>query len=82
MRDRVTKIVQKEVAVFLILMVLLSLLTHPDLLSSPIARLDMMQELGNYLHPLLWSMAAYILIGIIRLEQIILNQIKCIFMIL
>jgi hypothetical protein len=62
-----TKIVRRETAIFFILMVALSLLTHPDLLISPMERLSLIQTQKNYLHPFLWSSAAYLLVGFIRL---------------
>ncbi len=60
------KTLQREVVYFLILMVILAMAVHPDLLSSPMERLNMMQVQQNYVHPFTWSAAAYLLIGVVR----------------
>jgi heme exporter protein D len=45
----------------------LALLFHSDLLTSPFARFEKMYQIGNYLHPFLWSGILYGLIAIVRL---------------
>ena len=45
-------IFKKELIIYTALLTGLILLMHPDLLSEPTVRLGLMQEMGNYIHPL------------------------------
>jgi hypothetical protein len=56
-----------ELVYFLAILLVLSLLQHSDLLTSPFGRIDLMVEKGNFFHPLLWTSLIYILIGFVRL---------------
>ena len=61
------KIIRKEVLYYLAILILLALVQHPDLLSSPLERITTMKELSNYAHPFLYTFGAYIIIGIFRI---------------
>ncbi|WP_345972270.1 hypothetical protein [Sulfurimonas diazotrophicus] len=61
----------REGAIFALLLIALSLLLHPDLLSDPGTRLSQMTGRGNYLHPLVYTLLVYLVVlllrGVIRL---------------
>jgi hypothetical protein len=59
------RIVIRETALFLLLLVTLSALMHPDLLEST-ARFSQMTERGNFLHPLLYTALIYLLLLLVR----------------
>lgn len=59
-------IIKLELAYFVIIFIFLALMQHPDLLTSPIVRVNKMIELGNYLHPFVWTSVFYILIALMR----------------
>jgi len=61
------KKITTELIYFLTILLVLSLLQHSDLLSSPLSRINLMAEKGNFIHPLLWTSGIYILIGFVRL---------------
>lgn len=61
------KKITTELIYFLVLLLVLSILQHSDLLSSPLQRANIMVEKGNFIHPLLWTSAIYILIGLVRM---------------
>ena len=61
------KKIKTELIYFSVLLIILALLMHPDLLSSPLDRLQLMSEKENYFHPLLWASLIYMAIGLIRL---------------
>lgn len=56
-----------ELAYFFGIVVVLAFLQHPDLLLSPLTRFNLMLDKENFFHPLLWSSAVYIFIGLFRL---------------
>lgn len=60
------KKIKIELIYFLAILLLLSVLQHSDLLSSPIQRASLMMERGNFLHPLLWTSIIYIIILALR----------------
>ena len=60
------KILKKELIIYTALLTSLILLMHPDLLSEPTDRLKTMQEMGNYVHPLLYTLFAYLVIYFFR----------------
>jgi hypothetical protein len=60
------KYVIKEGAVFLLLLITLSLLLHPDLLSDPASRLSQMLGRENYFHPLLYTLPVYLIVLLFR----------------
>lgn len=57
----------KELAVFLGLLLLLAPVFHPDLLRLPAERVDLLFSRGNVFHPILYTLIAYLLIGLIRI---------------
>lgn len=61
------KKLRTELIYFLLILLILAIIQHSDLLSAPTARVDLMFEKQNYLHPLLWTIPVYIAIGIFRL---------------
>jgi len=61
------KKITTELLYFLALLLVLALMQHPDLLSSPLERMARMAEKGNFIHPLLWTSAVYLAIGFVRL---------------
>lgn len=58
---------RKELAIYLIVLVLSAMLIHPDLLTSPLKRLDLMSERANYYHPFVFALAPYLVITLLRL---------------
>jgi len=60
------KVLQKELLFYLLTLVTLALVMHIDLISDPFARLETMQEKGNYSHPFLYSFIIYGIILILR----------------
>ena len=60
------KILKTELVIYTALLTMLIFLMHPDLLNNPTARLGLMQEKGNYIHPLLYTFFVYLIIFFIR----------------
>ena len=60
------KILKTELVIYTALLSVLIVLMHPDLLSNPTARLGLMQEKGNYIHPLLYTFFVYLIIYFFR----------------
>lgn len=60
------KMLSKETAYFFAILVVLALLQHPDLLHSPLLRIENFIHNGSYLHPFLWSLGLYLIIGFFR----------------
>jgi ABC-type multidrug transport system fused ATPase/permease subunit len=60
------KVLLKEVVIFLLLVLVLAPLMHPDLLSTPAERFDAMAEKENYWHPLLYTFILYTIIAVVR----------------
>jgi uncharacterized membrane protein YcfT len=59
-------VIKKELTIYTALLTVLILLMHPDLLSEPTVRLGLMQEMGNYIHPLLYTFFIYLVLYFIR----------------
>lgn len=59
-------ILKKEFTIYTALLTLLIFLMHPDLLSEPTTRLGLMQEMGNYIHPLLYTLFVYLVLYFFR----------------
>jgi hypothetical protein len=70
------KVISTELAYFFTILVVLALLFHGDLLTSPLSRLERMDQIGNYWHPFLWASVLYVLIGIVRLIVKGINKLK------
>ena len=58
--------IKKELFIYTALLTGLILLMHPDLLSEPTVRLGLMQEMGNYIHPLLYTLFIYLVLYFFR----------------
>ncbi|WP_415396785.1 hypothetical protein [Sulfurimonas sp. CS5] len=59
-------ILKKEFIIYTALLTLLIFLMHPDMLSDPVARLGLMQEKANYIHPLLYTLFVYLVLFFLR----------------
>ncbi len=59
-------ILKKEFTIYTALLSLLIFLMHPDLLTEPTIRLGLMQEKGNYIHPLLYTLFVYLVLYFFR----------------
>jgi len=66
MAEKFRRALKKEILYYLLTLLILALMMHIDLLSNPLARLELMQEKENYLHPFLYSFIIYIIIFILR----------------
>ncbi len=56
-----------ELTHFIVILVLLALVQHPDLLTDPLVRFEQMLQAGNFIHPLLWAFGVYLIVGVFRL---------------
>lgn len=56
----------RELLIIALLFLLLGILLHPDLTDAPGLRFERMQALGNWLHPLLYTVIVYTLLGVVR----------------
>lgn len=70
------KKIKIELIYFLSILLVLSLLQHSDLLTSPAQRASLMMEQGNFLHPLLWTSAVYVIILALRAVVKFLSYLK------
>ena len=61
------KKIKLELIYFIVILVILALLQHSDLLTSPLDRLETMTQKQNYFHPLLWTSIVYAVVGAMRL---------------
>jgi hypothetical protein len=61
------KIIKTEIIYFTLILLVLAVLQHADLLHSPLERISLMSDKGNYFHPLLWTSTVYIAVGLVRL---------------
>lgn len=57
---------RKEILLWGAIFVLAALGVHPDLLSDPIERFNSLISQGAYWHPLLFSLALYLILAFIR----------------
>jgi len=60
------KTLKKELLIYTALLTALISLMHPDLLTEPKVRLGLMQEMGNYVHPLLYTLFVYLVLYFFR----------------
>lgn len=58
--------IKKEILIYLVMLFVLSMISHSDFLSNPFVRFQMMYEKGNYFHPLIYTFVIYSVIFIIR----------------
>ena len=61
------KKIKIELIYFTLILILLAVLQHTDLLTSPLERIDAMTQKENFLHPLLWTSIVYLVVGLLRL---------------
>jgi hypothetical protein len=61
------KKIVKEIGIFLSVVIVLAFIQHSDLATHPMARIESMIAVGNYLHPFLWSIVPYLLLAGLRL---------------
>jgi len=61
------KTLRTELIYFIAILVVLALVLHPDLLSTPLDRLELMKVRENYLHPFYWTLGVYLMIVVVRL---------------
>ena len=66
MIQKFKKTIKKEILFYLLTLLVLALLMHIDLLTDPFARLQTMQEKGNYSHPFVYSFVIYFIILVLR----------------
>jgi len=60
-------LLKKELIYYTVILVVLALIMHPDLLSAPLERFELMNTRGNYIHPFYWSFGVYLIVVIVRL---------------
>lgn len=64
----------KEIVIFLIVVIIMSFVQHSDM---GIERVKMMFQMGNFLHPILWSILPYLLLAGLRFAiYFVLKSIK------
>jgi len=66
MMEKFKLFLKKEILFYLGIFLILALVAHSDLLSNPSARVQMMFEKGNYLHPFFYSFVVYSVLLLIR----------------
>ena len=60
------KTLKIELLYFTAILVVLTFLQHPDLLTSPLERLELIIKNENFLHPFLWSFGVYLILLALR----------------
>lgn len=60
------RIIKRELLIYASILLVLILLMHPDMLSDPAARLGLMQQHKNYIHPLLYTLFVYLIVYVLR----------------
>ena len=58
--------IKKELIIYLLVVLVLTLIMHSDLLTNPSMRINLMHEKENYSHPFLYSFFVYSAILILR----------------
>jgi len=61
------KVLIREAVVYTVLLILLSLLMHPDFFSHAQERLSHMHARENYYHPVIYTFFVYILLLFVRI---------------
>lgn len=57
---------KKEFFIYLGTLFVLIIIAHSDMLSDPMARLNLMSQKENFSHPFIYSFAIYIVIFVLR----------------
>ncbi len=66
--------IKKELIIYGILLILLTLLMHPDLLSSPAERFEIMKRRANFAHPFLYTGILYLVTVVVRIiARLVMN---------
>ncbi len=60
-------LIRKELIIYTVLLVVLTFVMHPDMLSDPAARFEIMKNRANFAHPLLYTGVLYVVSVIVRL---------------
>jgi len=60
------KTLKRELVIYASILVVLILIMHPDMFSDPAARLGLMQQHQNYVHPLLYTLFVYLVLFALR----------------
>lgn len=60
-------ILRKELIIYALLLLVFTFLVHPDMLSNPASRFDIMKSRANFAHPLLYTGVLYFIILVIRM---------------
>jgi hypothetical protein len=66
MIEKFKSILKKEIFYYLLILLILALIMHSDLITDPVARVQLMNEKGNYTHPFLYAFIIYITILVFR----------------
>jgi len=61
------KKIKIELIYFIAILLILAIIQHSDLLHSPLGRVSLMSEKGNYFHPFLCTFPIYAIVGLFRL---------------
>jgi len=61
------RVIIREAVIYTGLLIVLSILMHPDLFSHAQERLAQMQERGSYYHPFIYAFIVYILLFFVRI---------------
>ena len=67
MLNKLKPIIKTEAMVFFGLLLFLTVIMHNDLLTSPLVRIELMYEVGNYTHPFTYTFFVYAIILVFRL---------------
>lgn len=66
---------KRELLIYLFTVLLCAPVIHPDLLSNPVLRLEMMSDRANYFHPFVFGFGVYLAVGLLRLVLLGLRKI-------
>jgi len=58
--------IKREVIIYIVMLLVLTIVMHNDLLTSPSSRFELMYEKGNYSHPFLYTFIIYSILFLIR----------------
>jgi len=58
--------IKREVIIYIVMLLVLTIVMHNDLLTNPSSRFEIMYEKGNYSHPFVYTFVIYSILFIIR----------------
>ncbi|CAA6820773.1 MAG: Unknown protein [uncultured Sulfurovum sp.] len=64
--EKFKSILKRELLFYFAIFIVLALISHGDLLSDPLLRLELLVSQGNYFHPFFYTFIVYSLILIVR----------------